>query len=129
MNSRNMKENSDLKIVKITKSMFKTGLNHLLLSTTFNDEYWRFQLKFLHSGIRHNNIGHHERKWNLNNALLLLLGLWQKRNIVLVYLSTFLFHFTMLAPITSYGGNHIFKTNLHVISCSLTCILTKSTQM
>ena len=36
MNLRNMKENSNFKIVKVMKSTSKTRLDHLLLSITFN---------------------------------------------------------------------------------------------
>ena len=50
--------------------------------------------------IQPNNKSHHEmkRKPNLNNALLLLLGLWPQKMMVSVYWNTFLVHFTMLAP-------------------------------
>jgi hypothetical protein len=41
VNSRNMEENSNFKIVKVMKSTLKIILNHLLLSITFNDKYWR----------------------------------------------------------------------------------------
>ena len=75
MNSRNMKENSKFKIVKVMKSTSKTRLNHLLLRITFNDKYRRSQLDFLHLSIQHNNKGHHEKKSSLNNTLLLFLGL------------------------------------------------------
>ena len=70
----------NFKIVKVVKSTSKTRLNHLLLSITFNDKYWRSQLDVLYTSIQHNNKGHHEKKSNLNNALLLLLGLWPKYN-------------------------------------------------
>ena len=79
MDSRNMKENSNFKIVKVMKSMSKTRIYHLLLSIIFNNKYWRSQLDFLHFSIQHNNKAHHENKSNLNNALLLLLGLWSKK--------------------------------------------------
>ena len=34
-----MKENSNFKIVKVTKSTSKTKLNHFLLTITFNNKY------------------------------------------------------------------------------------------
>ena len=79
MNSRNKKENSNFKIAKVMKSTSKTKLNHLLLSITFNDKYWRSQLDFLQLSIQHKNKGHHEKKSNLNKDFLLLLGLWPKK--------------------------------------------------
>jgi hypothetical protein len=39
MNSRDMKNNSNFKIVKVMKSTFKTILKHLLSSITFDDKY------------------------------------------------------------------------------------------
>ena len=74
-----MKENSNFKIVMVMKSMSKVWLNHLLLSITFNDKYWRSQLDFLHLSAQHINKDCHEKKSNLNNALLLLLGLSPKK--------------------------------------------------
>ena len=74
MNSRNMKENFNFKIIKVMKSTSKTKLNQLLLSITYNEKYWRSSLDFLHLSIQHNNKGHHENKSNSNNALLLRLG-------------------------------------------------------
>ena len=71
-----MKENSNFKIVKVMKFMSKTALDHLLLSIIFNDKHWRSQLDFLHLSIQHNNKGHPKNKSNLENALLLCLGLW-----------------------------------------------------
>jgi hypothetical protein len=61
------------------KSTPKIRLNHLLLSITFNDKYWRFKLGFLHLSVQHNNKGRHEKKPNLNISLLLLLSLWPKK--------------------------------------------------
>ena len=94
----NMKENSNLKIVEVPKFMSKSRLNHLLLSITCNDTHWRSQLDCLHLSIQRNNKGHHEKKSNLNNALLWSFGLWPKKIMVLIYQSTFWVHFTVLAP-------------------------------
>ena len=55
-----------------------------------------FNLIFYILNIQHNTKGHHEKQSNLNNALLLLLGLWPKNNDFSVW-STFLVHFTILA--------------------------------
>ena len=62
------------------KSTFKTKLCHLVLSITFDYNFWKFHLDVLHLTTWHNNRGHHEkkRKNNLNNTLLLLLGNWPK---------------------------------------------------
>ena len=61
------------------KSTFNTRLYHLLLSITFKEKYWRSQLDFIHLSIQLNNKGHHEKKSNLNNDVLLFLGLWPKK--------------------------------------------------
>ena len=39
MNPRNMKENSNFKIIEVVKSTSKTILKHLLLSITFDAKY------------------------------------------------------------------------------------------
>ena len=70
-----MKGNSNFKIVKVMKFTSKLKLNHLLLSISFSDKYSRSQLDVLHLSIQHNNKVHHAKESNLNNALLLLLGL------------------------------------------------------
>ena len=70
---------SNFKIFKVMKSTSKIKLNHFLLSIIFNNEFWRPQLESLHLSIQHNNIGHHEKNPDLNNTLLLLLGLWPKQ--------------------------------------------------
>ena len=51
----------------------------------------------LHLSIQLNNKGHHEKKSNLNNVLILLLGLWPKQ--LWFYIPEHFFvHFTILAP-------------------------------
>ena len=70
--------NSNSKIVKFMKFTSKTGLNHLLLSITSNDKYWRCQLDFLHSSIQHYKKIIVKKKPNLNNKLVLCLGFWLK---------------------------------------------------
>ena len=80
-------------------------LNHLLSSITFNGKYWRSQHDVLHLSIWYNNEIQVEKNVNLVNALLLLLGLWQKKIMFLVYRCNFLVQFTMLAPITSMCWN------------------------
>jgi hypothetical protein len=74
INSRNVKDNSNFKIVKAMKSMSKTTLHHLLLSIIFNAKHGGSQLDFLHLIIQHNNKDHPKNKSDLDNALLLLLG-------------------------------------------------------
>ena len=61
------------------QSMSNTGLNHILLSITFDAKYWGLQLDSLHLSVN-NNGGHHKNKikFNSNKTLLLLLGLWTK---------------------------------------------------
>ena len=109
INSTNMKENSNLKWIKVMKSTSKLKLKHLLLSITFNDNFWSSQLDFLHLSIKYDNKDHHEKKFKLNNALLLFRPL-TKRFIFWVYWTTFLVHFTMLTPMfdghsfSSLGG-------------------------
>ena len=43
------------KIVRVMKFTFKTRYSHLLLSITFNDEFWRSHLGILHRSTKHNN--------------------------------------------------------------------------
>ena len=95
MNSRDMKETSNIIIVKVMKSSSKIKPNHLLLNITLNDRHWRSQLDLQHLRFQHNNEGHHEKKSNLNNTLLLLFNLLTKNMMVLVYRSNHLVHFTM----------------------------------
>jgi hypothetical protein len=117
MKSRNMKKNPKFKIVKDMKFTSKTRFNHLLLSITLYDTYWKSQLDFLYLSIQHNNKGHREKKSNSNNALLLLLGLSPKIIIVLVYRSIFLTHFTMLAPCALYTSISLeFVLELHYMN-------------
>ena len=71
-----MNKSSNFKVVKVMKSTIKTGLNHLLLSITFNDKHQRSQLGFRVLSVQHNYKGHdRENKFYLGNTLLLLLGL------------------------------------------------------
>ena len=93
-----MKSKFNFKICKVIKFTLKTIFNHVLLTITFNDKFWRSKLNILHLSIEHNNKSHNNQKSDLNNTLLIILGLWPKK-MVLIYQSTILVHFTMLAPI------------------------------
>ena len=112
-----------LKIVKVMKIVSKTRPSHLLLSITFYDKSWIFILIFyiwvLSTTIKATMKG----CFNLNNILLLLLGVPPKKTMVLEYQSIFLVHFTMLAPnykcLYSKFANHhiciIFWSSVHHI--------------
>ena len=43
------------------KPTSKTIFNHLLLSITFNDKFWRSRLDILLLIIEHNNVCHHKK--------------------------------------------------------------------
>ena len=73
--------------------MSKTKFNHLLLSITFNDKFWRSQLD------------HHEKKIQFKQNFATTTRPLTENIMVLVYQSTILTHFTMLAP----AGNIDFK--------------------
>lgn len=45
------------------------------MEVSFTNKYQRNKFDFVHSSIQHNNRGHHAKS-NLNNILLLFLGLW-----------------------------------------------------
>ena len=76
MNSRNMKHKSNFKLFKVIKSRSKPRLSHYPLSKTFNDKFWKSRLYILYLSTWHNNRGCHIKNSNLNNTLLLLLGVW-----------------------------------------------------
>ena len=44
-------KNSDFKILKVMKFIFKSKFNHVLLSIKYNDNFWRSQLDILHLSI------------------------------------------------------------------------------
>ena len=113
MSSRIMKNKIKLKIVKVMKFTFKTRSGHFLLSITFNDKFEDLILVFyiwvLYTMIEVIMI---KKKFNLNKISLLLLGVCMKKTMVLGYWSTFLVHFTMLAP------NYVFHTYINLAQCN-----------
>ena len=44
-------KNSNFKIFKVMKSIFKSKFNHVLLNINYNDKFWRSQLDMLHLSI------------------------------------------------------------------------------
>ena len=72
--------------------------NHVLLSITFNDKFWRFQLDILHLSLQHNIRVHHEKKIQFKQHHATTFRPLTQKNMVLVYRSIILVHFTMLAP-------------------------------
>jgi hypothetical protein len=83
INNNNNKSN--LGIFKVMKSTFETKFGHYLLSTTLNDN---FEDLILMSCIWVPNTtkeGTMKKKVNLNNTLLLLLGVWPKKIKILLY--------------------------------------------
>ena len=59
--------------------MCKTKSSRVLLSITFSDKFWRSHLGILHLSTQHNNEGHYEKIFNLNNTFLLFLGVWPNK--------------------------------------------------
>lgn len=78
MKSRHV-EKVKLKILKVMKLNFKTRYSHLLLNISFDDKFWGSHLRILHLNTYTTmEVTMGKKKHNLNNILLLLLGLWPK---------------------------------------------------
>ena len=88
----------------------------LLSMTNFEDFILVFYIWVLHSTIEVNI----KKKFNANNILLQLLGVWpKKKTMVSRYWRTFLVHFTMLAPYIDWCDYAIY---LEVTMLSMCCI-------
>jgi hypothetical protein len=102
MNSRNMKKRKKFQLEKFSKSRITSKPDSTIcfwassLMISFEDLNLIFYIWVVNTTIEVIILG---GKSNLNNTLLLLLGLWRKNIMVLVCWSTILVHFTMLAPI------------------------------
>ena len=80
------------------KIKFRKRSSHLLMNITLIDNFWGSHLGILHLNTQNNNRGHHVRLFNSSNIVLLYLGIWLEKIMVLWLCSTFWVHFTMLAP-------------------------------
>ena len=98
------------------KFKFRKRSSHLLMNITLIDNFWGSHLGILHLNTQNNNRGHHVRLFNSSNIVLLYLGIWLEKIMVLWLCSTFWVHFTMLAPNSKHalhprelpaGGNRL----------------------
>lgn len=83
------------------KSTSITRFNHLLLSIAFNEDLFSSQFDILHLSSLHNNKGYHKKtKKKSKQRFASTFTPFTKTIMVLVYWSTILVHFPMLAPMS-----------------------------
>jgi hypothetical protein len=66
------------KIFEVMKSTFKTIFSHLFLDFTFSDIFWRCHFDIIDLSTYNSSRGHHEKKTNLKDILVLFNGLWPR---------------------------------------------------
>ena len=95
-------EKIKFELVKVMNFMSQTESSHLLLSSTFIDDFWRSHCGIPHSGTWHNNRGHHEKKIQFKQHFATTSWCLTKNLQFLRIPEHFWVHFTMLASSKVY---------------------------